>query len=337
MTTAPASSPLPSGSAKLEDATGGPSRAAAQGAAAPVLEVQDLVKRYPEHTALDGVSFQVERGQLFGLLGPNGSGKTTTLSCALGLMRPTSGSSGVLGIPSRQFHRTRGRVAVVFDAPVLLRGHTLAANLAYVARLRGAAPAGRGPAEVLRLVGLEGLERRRASRLSLGQSRRLSIACALLGEPELLVLDEPLSGLDPVGVREMLALFARLREEGLTLVLSSHRLYEMERLLTHAAILIRGRLAAWGSLEKLLGAHGRVRVETPDGAGIRSAAAAHGWRLEAEDEQLWTVAADGMGPAELNRRLVEAGVPVVRLEPARQTLPGLFDALVQEQPQEVAR
>ncbi|MBL6721356.1 MAG: ABC transporter ATP-binding protein [Planctomycetes bacterium] len=335
MTTAPASSPLPSGSAKTEDAAGGPSGAAAQGA--PVLEVQDLVKRYPEHTALDGVSFQVERGQLFGLLGPNGSGKTTTLSCALGLMRPTSGSSSVLGIPSRQFHRTQGRVAVVFDAPVLLRGHTLAANLAYVARLRGAASGGRGPEEALRLVGLEGLERRRASRLSLGQSRRLSIACALLGEPELLVLDEPLSGLDPVGVREMLALFARLRDEGITLVLSSHRLYEMERLLSHAAILIRGRLAAWGSLEELLGAHGRVRVETPNGASLRSAAAANGWRLEAEDEQRWTVAADGMEPAELNRRLVEAGVPVARLEPARQTLPGLFDALVQEQPREATR
>lgn len=328
MTTAAASSPLPSGSAKVERGVPAGSESA------PVLEVRELVKRYPEHTALDGVSFQVERGQLFGLLGPNGSGKTTTLSCSLGLMRPSSGSSRVLGIPSHQFHRTRGRVAVVFDAPVLLRGHTLAANLAYVARLRGAGPEGRGPSEVLRLVGLGGLEQRRASRLSLGQSRRLSIACALLGAPELLVLDEPLSGLDPVGVREMLALFARLRDEGLTLVLSSHRLYEMERLLTHAAILLRGRLAACGSLEELLGAHGRVRVETPDAGALRSAAAAHGWSLEAEDEQRWTVAADGVGPADLNRLLVQAEVPIVRLEPARQTLPGLFDALVQGQTEE---
>ena len=295
------------------------------------LEVESLVKRYPEHTALDGVSFRVEPGQLFGLLGPNGSGKTTTLSCALGLMRPTSGRAQVLGIPSSRFHRTRGRVAVVFDAPVLLPGHSIAANLAYVSRLRGDRGAAvRMASETLGLVGLAGLERRRAGRLSLGQSRRLSIACALLGSPELVVLDEPLSGLDPVGVREMLALFTRLRDEGLTLVLSSHRLYEMERLLTHAAILIRGRLAACGALEDLLGAHGRVRVETSDHGLLESTARARGWSLETEEEQRWTLDAKGAEPAEVNRVLVEAGVPVARLEPARRTLPGLFDALVQD-------
>ena len=306
-----------------------PSSSAGAGADSS-LEVESLVKRYPEHTALDGVSFRVEPGQLFGLLGPNGSGKTTTLSCALGLMRPTSGRARVLGVPSARFHRTQGRVAVVFDAPVLLPGHGLAANLAYVDRLRGARSGeGRAPSEALELVGLAGLERRRAGRLSLGQSRRLSIACALLGSPELLILDEPLSGLDPVGVREMLALFTRLRDEGLTLVLSSHRLYEMERLLTHAAILIRGRLAACGALEDLLGAHGRVRVETPDSSLLESAASAHGWGLETEEEQRWTLDAKGAAPAEVNRVLVEAGVPVARLEPARRTLPGLFDSLVQ--------
>ena len=124
---------------------------------------------------------------------------------------------------------------MVFDTPVLLRNHTILQNLTYGARLRNQTR-GRGPKEVLELVGLSGLEKRKASQLSLGQMRRLSIALALAGSPEFLVLDEPLAGLDPIGVREVMALLGRLRHEGLTLMVSSHRLFEMERLLTHAAL-----------------------------------------------------------------------------------------------------
>ena len=291
-----------------------------------MLAVRDLGKRYGSQVALEGVSFDVLPGQIFGLLGPNGSGKTTTLTCALGLLRHSSGSVHILGHPSERIFETRGRVAVVFDTPVLLRNHTILQNLTYGARLRNQTK-GRGPKEVLELVGLSGLEKRKASQLSLGQMRRLSIALALAGSPEFLVLNEPLAGLDPIGVREVMALLGRLRHEGLTLMVSSHRLFEMERLLTHAAVLIEGRLAALGSMEELLGAGGRVRVEVDDLEKTLGLAQQHAWKVLAQRDQELTLDA-GSSPQEVNRKLVQAGVGVERLAPARSSLPDLFEQLV---------
>ena len=132
------------------------------------LEVAGLVKRYGRTLAVKGADLRVERGQVFGLLGPNGSGKTTTLSCALGLLHPTDGTCTVLGEPATALHRTRGRVGCVFDVPALLRGHSIAQNLAYQARLRGH-QGGRRMTDALERVGLGGFEQRRAGGLSLGQ------------------------------------------------------------------------------------------------------------------------------------------------------------------------
>ncbi|MGB0333500.1 MAG: ABC transporter ATP-binding protein, partial [Planctomycetota bacterium] len=173
------------------------------GEAGPALRVRGLRKRYGATEAVKGVDLTVQPGQVYGLLGPNGSGKTTTLSCALGLLAPTSGTCEVLGVPSSALHRTRGKVGCVFDVPALLKGHTIAQNLAYQSRLRGHT-GGRSMKDALRRVGLEGFERRSAGGLSLGQEKRLAIAGAIMGTPELVVLDEPLSGLDPMGVRGML-------------------------------------------------------------------------------------------------------------------------------------
>lgn len=291
-----------------------------------VLEVRDLRKRYGDQIALEGVTFTVQQGEIFGLLGPNGSGKTTTLTCALGLMRPTSGSVKILGHPSNRIYETRGRVAVVFDTPVLLPHHTIAQNLTYGKRLRGH-EGGRGEQDVLDLVGLGDLRRRRADQLSLGQKRRLSIALALAGSPEFLVLDEPLAGLDPIGVREIMHLLARLRDEGMTLLVSSHRLFEMERLLTHAAVLIEGRLAALGPLEDLLGAEGRLRVEVDLVQSARDLAEKRGWQVLAERDH--ELILDAPIPTEqVNKALVEAGVGVKSLVPARSSLPDLFEQLV---------
>jgi ABC-2 type transport system ATP-binding protein len=192
-----------------------------------VLQVSGLHKWYGRTHAVDDVSFTVNRGDVFGLLGPNGSGKTTTISCALGLLRADEGRITVLGEPASAIQRTGGRVAVVFDAPTLVDGLTCEQNLRYARRTLGH-DGGRKDDDALQLVGLASLAERRAGRLSLGQRRRLSIARALIGRPELLVLDEPLSGLDTVGVRGMLDLFRRLAAEGLTLVVCSHRLHEIQ-------------------------------------------------------------------------------------------------------------
>ena len=286
-----------------------------------------LTRRYGDVVAVQGVDLTVTRGAVYGLLGPNGSGKTTTLACALGLLRPTSGEVRVLGVPAERLHRTRGRVGVVFDTPALIKGLSVAANLAYAARLRGHG-GGRSAGEALELVGLTDLARRHAGKLSLGQQKRLSIAIALAGTPELLVLDEPLSGLDPLGVRQVLRLVRRLAGEGLTIVLSSHRLHEVEPVLTHAAVLLRGKVAAAGALDELLGGTDRHRIGADDPRRARDVVAGfEGARVVADGPEL-LVELGGHPVSALNRALVEAGVAVSSIATERSSLPALFESLV---------
>jgi ABC-type multidrug transport system ATPase subunit len=296
------------------------------------LRIESLAKRFGRTEAVRDVSLTVERGQIYGLLGPNGSGKTTTLACALGLLRPDRGRLEVLGIPSNRLHRAAGRVAVVFDEPDLVRSLSVAGNLAYTRKLLGrSGSSGRAGPEVLGLVGLDGLDRRRASDLSLGQGRRLSIARALLGSPELLVLDEPLSGLDTVGVRAMLALFGRLRDDGLTLVLSSHRMHEMERIVSHVGIVRDGRMVTEGPLGDLVGDRDdelRVRATPHDRA--RDVLSGLGLQpVEVSEAEGFRLALDGgVDAARVAAALQEAGCALHVLAPGRRTLLDVFEGVV---------
>jgi ABC-type multidrug transport system ATPase subunit len=296
-----------------------------------VLEVEGLIKRYGNVRAVEDVSLHVARGEIYGLVGPNGSGKTTTLSCALGLLRPDAGRVRVLGLPAREIHRSGGRVAVVFDSATLVDGLTCRQNLAYTRRLLGH-DGGREDDEALRLTGLERLADRRAGRLSLGQRRRLAIARALIGSPELLVLDEPLSGLDTVGVTGMLELFRRLNRQGQTLLLSSHRLHEMESVVTRVAILVDGRLAREAPLAELLEG-GRLRLllrATPVERAREVLGGLEGLeRIELRRTDELLVMPGGHGPAEINRALVDAGCSVHALVPERVTLQSAFEELVE--------
>jgi ABC-type multidrug transport system ATPase subunit len=284
------------------------------------LRVSGLVKRYGSFAAVDGVDLTVERGQAFGLLGPNGSGKTTTLSCALGLMHATEGEALVLGVPPERLYELQGRLACVFDTPSLLTGHTIAQNLAYQRRLRG-------PATPAELVGLAHLAQRRASDLSFGQKKRLSLAAALSGEPDLIVLDEPLSGLDPMGVRDILQLFGELRDRGITLVVSSHRLHEMQTLLTHCAVIHRGRVLHQGPLQALLGDDSTVHVRVDDEGRARRALGALGTVDAAHDGGLFVRTQPGDAPR-IARTLVEAGVGILSLAPQRRGLQAAFESLI---------
>lgn len=292
----------------------------------PVLEVQSLRKRYGTFTAVHDASFSVEEGSIFGLLGPNGSGKTTTLACALGLLRPTSGTISVLGHTADRLHRTRGRVGVVFDDAVLVRGLTVQQELEYARRLFGY-DGGRTVEDSLELVGIPELASRPVTRLSLGQRKRMAVAGALVGSPELVVLDEPLSGLDPLGVRQFLRLLQRLASEGTTFVLSSHRLHEMQPVLTHAAILIAGRVALSGSLEELLAGKGPITVDVDDPDAALVALRPVELDAKAEGARV-TIQPGTLGPGEINRLLVEAGVEVRGLGSSALDLPGLFSSLV---------
>lgn len=296
-----------------------------------VLQIKGLSKNYGDTKAVQDVSFTVERGDVFGLVGPNGSGKTTTIGCALGLLRPSAGSVFVLDVPAHAIHRTRGRVAVVFDKATLVDGLTCEQNLNYTRRLLGH-DGGRSNLDALDLTGIGKLAKRRAGQLSLGQRRRLSIARALIGKPELIVLDEPLSGLDTVGVTSMLKLFAELRDQGMTLVLSSHRLHEMETLVNRVAILMGGRLVAYESVDDLLqGGRPRLRIRARplqraeqvlrDMSGIES--------VETLDDDELVVKPGDVPHAAVNAALVAAGCEVSALVPERITLQSAFEALVE--------
>ena len=310
------------------------------------LQVQSLTRRFGRVVAVRELSFGVEQGEIYGLLGPNGSGKTTTLACALGLLRPSSGSATVLGHDARHIHRTRGRVGVVFDGTSLLGRLSARNNLEYARRLIGHRR-GRSAQDVLQLVGLGEHARRAADKLSLGQKKRLAIARALLGDPELVVLDEPLSALDALGVRTMLALFRRLRDEGITLLLSSHRLHEMETVVTRAGVLAGGRLLREGTLDDLLETGKdtwRLRVAPPQ----RAVSLLQSW-AETEVLDVRPLETDAGGASELrlglrqvpaeevNRRLVEAGCAVSELTSERGSLHRLFERLVDESSRSDAR
>ena len=297
------------------------------------MAVRNLVKTYGDVRAVDDVSFEVPQGSIYGLLGPNGSGKTTTLNCALGLLGHDSGRVEVLGLPSARIHDTAGRVAVVFDSATLVDGLTCRQNLQYARKLLGHR-GGRPDDEALELTGIASLASRRAGRLSLGQRRRLSIARALIGKPELLVLDEPLSGLDTVGVRSMLRLFRELHGHGLTLLVSSHRLPEMETILTRVAIIMAGRLLREASLDDLL--HGqklRLRVRAaPAPDALAAIAKLRGVTLleRRSDDELVLLPGE-TAPAAINAALVQAGCAVSAFVPERATLVSAFEELVDQE------
>jgi ABC-2 type transport system ATP-binding protein len=301
------------------------------------LEIRGLERRFGRVRAVADVSLTVERGQVYGLLGPNGSGKTTTLACALGLLRPTRGEVRILGESSRAIHRLRGRVGAVFDTDCLLGGMTVRANLEYARRLLGHR-GGRTPDQALDLMDVTDLAGRRASKLSLGQKKRVAVARALLGSPELLILDEPLSALDTLGARAMLRLIRRLSGEGLTLIVSSHRLHEMETVITHAGILGAGRVLRSGSLDELLGANrGRYRlrfsaqahVDPVDGVLDALGGIEKLERRESADGLDLLIRLDGRPIEAVNRALVEAGCSVSALIPEKNDLQSLFEALVE--------
>ncbi len=215
------------------------------------VRLEAVVKRYGEHAALDGVSLAVPRGQLFGLIGHNGAGKSTLLKLLLNLITPTSGRLWIGGREVRgTAHRdTRRRVGYLPENLVLYDNLSGLETLQFFARLKGAPPS--QCAELLERVGLADVGRRPLRGYSKGMRQRLGFAQALLGQPELLLLDEPTTGLDPAGTRDFFAQLKQLRERGVTLLISSHVLAELQGRVDALAMLAGGRLAAQGTVQEL--------------------------------------------------------------------------------------
>jgi ABC-2 type transport system ATP-binding protein len=222
-----------------------------------MIEVDGLTKAYGQHLAVDGVSFRVEPGSVTGFLGPNGAGKSTTMRMMVGLTPPTAGSSTILGVPYSKIPNPGTYVGVLLDASAQHAGRTGREVLHLGAMLMGLAES--RVDEMLELVGLSGVEaKRRVGNYSLGMRQRLGIAHALLGDPQVLVLDEPANGLDPAGIRWMRGLLRGFAERGGTVLLSSHLLHEIEMIADELVVIGRGKIVAQGSKEELVSASGTL-------------------------------------------------------------------------------
>ena len=295
-----------------------------------VVETHGLTKRFGERTVVRGVDLQVPRGVAFGYLGPNGAGKTTLIRMLLGLTRPNAGTMSLRGLPvPARRAEALSRVGAIVDEPRFHRHLTGRENLGIVAAARGRETFARIP-DALERVGLVHRADDRVKTYSMGMRQRLGIARCLMADPELLILDEPMNGLDPAGILDFRNLIRALVAEGRTVVLSSHILDEVEKTCDYVAIVDRGEIVAIGPLAELQGG-GKPRVLIGvDGtsAALEILAAVPGVSdLESENGVIQASVADPDVIPELNRRLVEAGVPVRRLEPVRASLEERFLAI----------
>ncbi|MCH1868250.1 ABC transporter ATP-binding protein [Nocardioides sp. CFH 31398] len=288
----------------------------------PVIRTAGLTKRFGRVTAVDGVDLDVREGDVYGFLGANGSGKTTTVRMLLGLVLATRGEAEVLGRPMpRHRQEVLPQVGALVEGPGAYESMSGRANLRLFDAMGSAGPAGgrrtreRRIGEVLERVGLGGIDRRPVKAYSLGMRQRLGLASALLRSPRLLVLDEPTNGLDPQGIHEIRELLLELNRGGVTVFLSSHLLAEIEQMCTRVGVLDRGRLVLQDDLAALQGPTGRTEVVTDDPG---RAASLLGDAVEGRDGDRLLVRADDTGT--LNRRLVEAGCRVTLLAPERRTL-----------------
>ena len=228
-----------------------------------MIEAQGLTKRYGDTLAVDDLSFSVAPGKITGFLGPNGAGKTTTMRMILGLDRPTAGQVTVAGQPFARLSRPMRQVGALLDAKALHGGRSAHSHLLCLAQSNNL-PAKRVD-EVLGLVGLSDVARKRARGFSLGMGQRLGIAAALLGDPQILMFDEPVNGLDPEGILWIRNLMKALAAEGRTVFVSSHLMSEMENTADHLLVIGRGKLIADCTVDEFIAANSQqtVRVRTP--------------------------------------------------------------------------
>ena len=290
------------------------------------LRVSGLGKHYGEFEVLRELSLELRHGAVHGLVGLNGSGKTTTLECILGLQTFNRGAFEVLGLPPSDLYRSRGRVVGIFDTPSLHPNLTVQQSLQHALLLCDKPQ--RSIAEVEELLGITRYRNFKIRHLSLGNRRRASIAQALLGNPELIILDEPFNGLDAEGVDDVLALIQSLNQDhGTAFLLSSHQLPYLEQICTHLAILHRGSIAVSDSVSALFSRQQtrlQIRCEPVSRALSLLHGAGHPSFALADDGVTLSGEPGSASPAELNQLLVNAGIAVHELVQQRASLTSLF-------------
>lgn len=291
--------------------------------ASPVIQTEGLTKRYGKIVAVDDLSLTVPRGHVFGLLGPNGSGKTTTMGMLLGLVRPTAGSFSLFGTRANRQASLR-RVGAIVETPTFYPYLTGRQNLAYFQGLLGRGTA-RELDDLLEQVGLADRSSDRFHTYSLGMKQRLGLAYALLGDPELLFLDEPTNGMDPAGMAEMRDLIRSLGTEDRTVFLSSHLLNEVEQVCDSVVILSKGKLIAQGSVAELLQGRGQVRLRTTDNAQAVTVLAALNWVEDVKTENgTVVVTAPAERAAELSAALSREDIFLTEMSSGQASLESYF-------------
>jgi ABC-2 type transport system ATP-binding protein len=276
----------------------------------PAIAVHGLSKRFGDVLAVDGLGFEVEQGTVVGFLGPNGAGKTTTLRMLLGLVTPTAGSTTIHGRPYRELPDPVHQVGALLESSGFHPGHS-ARNHLRVAATAAGLPAERAD-QVLAQVGLEDAARRRVGGFSLGMRQRLGLATALLGDPRVLVLDEPANGLDPQGVHWLRGFLRHLADQGRTVLVSSHVLAEVAQTVDQVVIIAAGRLVTQAPLAALTDrARGAVRVRSADTRALRDLLAAKGTTIElAGPDEL---VASGVTSQQVGQAAAAAGIAIYEM------------------------
>jgi ABC-2 type transport system ATP-binding protein len=295
------------------------------------ISFHNLTKRYGSILAVDDLSFDVRPGRVTGFLGPNGSGKTSTLRILLGLATATAGTAAIGGLAYHQLPDPVRQVGAALDSNTFHPGRSAAQHLRIIATVAGLPR--RRVDEVLGLVGLCDVAGRRVGGFSLGMRQRLSLAGALLGDPGVLVFDEPLNGLDPDGIRWLRGLLRELAAQNRTVLVSSHLLSEVAQTVDEVVVLARGRLAAQTTLSDLVARTAVVRARTPDAPRLLKVLAAAGLQVRlagASTVEARSATADAVGVA-----AAEAGVTILELSCHDGDLESLFFDLV-NQNQEIA-
>lgn len=285
-----------------------------------MIETIDLTKAYRRVRAVDGISFTAQPGRVTGFLGLNGSGKTTTLRMLLGLTRPTSGTALINGRPFAELTNPLREVGAVLEQGISHPGQSGRAHLRTQAMLAGASHA--RVDTLLEMVGLADADTQRTAEYSLGMRQRLAVATALLGEPQVLILDEPANGLDPEGIAWMRELLRAHADAGGTVLISSHLLAELAQLIDDVVIIAKGQVRQQTTLAELAGADGvRLRVRGRDPVRLWRAFEEAGAKVTAEDQ---TLEVYGLSPEDAGELAFAAGVPLYELSTDAPSLEQIF-------------
>lgn len=293
-----------------------------------VLVIDKLTKRYGKLKAVDELSITIEKGNIYGILGPNGSGKSTTLGIVLDAINATSGSFKWFGeTPSKAM---RKRVGAILETPVFYPYMSAVKNLEIIADIKEASydqiP------EVLKTVDLLARKNSKFRTYSLGMKQRLAIAAALIGSPEVLIFDEPTNGLDPQGIAEIRNLIKKIANEGLTIVLASHLLDEVQKVCTHVVVLEKGKKLFAGKVDELLGSSILVEIAGPEMAKIEAVLDKSEFvaKVDRDDKMFIVELKTGFDSSVINKSLVEQGITISHISLRKKSLENYFLELLAE-------